>query len=164
AQLLHGGFRQRGSAAGGVLNWTLALASAALLILTFPGFSLAWLAPFAMAPMLLAVARERGWRMRFLLGWSAGVVYWSGVCNWIQYDLAVHGGVGQVTGWALFVLFAVAKAVHMGVFAALGGILMRRWWAVPTVAALWVAVEMTHGPLGFAWMALGNAGIDMSLP
>jgi apolipoprotein N-acyltransferase len=32
------------------------------------------------------------------------------------------------------------------------------------VAALWVAVEVTHGSLGFAWLALGNAGIDMALP
>ncbi len=41
---------------------------------------------------------------------------------------------------------------------------MRRWWAVPAVAALWVAIEATHGSLGFAWLALGNAGIDMELP
>ena len=41
---------------------------------------------------------------------------------------------------------------------------MGRWWAAPSVAALWVAVEVTHGPLGFAWLALGNAGIDMNIP
>jgi len=52
----------------------------------------------------------------------------------------------------------------MGVFALLAGILMRRWWAVPTVAALWTAIEATHGFLGFAWLALGNAAITMSLP
>jgi apolipoprotein N-acyltransferase len=52
----------------------------------------------------------------------------------------------------------------MGVFGALAGVLMRRWWAAPSVAALWVAVEATHGPLGFAWLALGNAGIDMGIP
>jgi len=27
-----------------------------------------------------------------------------------------------------------------------------------------VAVEVTHGPLGFAWLTLGNAGIDMGIP
>ena len=46
----------------------------------------------------------------------------------------------------------------------LAGILMRRWWAVPAVAAWWVTVEFTHGPLGFAWLALGNAGADMGWP
>jgi apolipoprotein N-acyltransferase len=41
---------------------------------------------------------------------------------------------------------------------------MRRSYAVPAVAALWVATESTHGWFGFAWHTLGNAGIDMSVP
>jgi apolipoprotein N-acyltransferase len=41
---------------------------------------------------------------------------------------------------------------------------MRRWWAVPAVAAWWVTGEVTHGPLGFAWLTLGNAGVDMGIP
>jgi apolipoprotein N-acyltransferase len=113
---------------------------------------------------LIAVARElRPWR-RFLLGWACGIVYWFGVCHWIQFTLAVHGGMGNATGWAVFTLFALVKGLHMAVFALLAGILIRRWWATPAVAALWVAVESTHGFLGFAWLMLGNAGIDMSLP
>ncbi len=147
-----------------MLNWILALASAALLILTFPRFSIVWFAPVALVPLLLAVARETRARRRFLLGWTAGIVYWFGVCYWIQFVLAFHGGVGEAAGWALFLLFCVAKALHLGVFALLAGILMQRWWAAPAVAALWVAVEVTHGYLGFAWLALGNAGIDMSVP
>ena len=147
-----------------MLNWLLALASAALLILTFPGFSIVWFAPVALTPLLVAMAREPRWTRRFLLSWSAGVVYWFGVCYWIQFVLSFHGGLGDAAGWAVFLLFAVTKALHLGVFGALAGILMRRWWAIPSVAALWVAVEVTHGPLGFAWLALGNAGIDMGLP
>ena len=147
-----------------MLNLLLALASAALLILTFPRFSLAWLAPVALTPLLVALARERRPLRRFLFGWICGVVYWFGVCYWIQFDVAVYGGTGAAGGWALFLLFCVAKALHMGFFASLAGILVRRWWAVPAVSALWVAIEVTHGPLGFAWLALGNAGIDMGLP
>lgn len=147
-----------------MLNWILALASAALLILTFPRFHIVWFAPMALTPLLIAMAREtRPWR-RFLLGWGSGVVYWFGVCYWIQFVLSVHGGLGSAAGWAVFLLFCVAKALHMGAFALLAGILIRRWWAVPAVAAAWVAVEVTHGPLGFAWLALGNAGIDMGIP
>jgi len=147
-----------------VLNLLLALASAALLILSFPRFSLVWLAPFALAPLLLAVAREASWRRRFLLGWGAGIVYWFGVCYWIQFVLSFHGGLGEVGGWAVFTLFALAKALHMAVFAVFAGMMMRRWWAAPGVAALWVAIEVTHGSLGFAWLTLGNAGIDMGIP
>ena len=147
-----------------MLNLLLALLSAALLALSFPRANLVWLAPVALTPLLIAVTRERRpWR-RFLCGWAAGAVYWCAVCYWIQIVLAVHGSMGNPTAWAMFLLFSAAKALHMGVFAVLAGLLMRRWWAVPAVAAWWVAVEVTHGPLGFAWLALGNAGIDMGIP
>lgn len=147
-----------------MLNLALSLLSAVLLILTFPGFSFSFLAPVALTPLLIAMAREAKPLRRFLCGWAAGFVFWIGVCYWIETDLARFGGVGPVVAWALEVLFAVTKGLHMAVFALIAGILMRRWWAVPAVAAWWVAVEVTHGSLGFAWLALGNAGIDMSVP
>ncbi len=147
-----------------MLNRVLALVSAALLILTFPKFNVVWFAPVALTPLLVAVAREPRWLQRFWLGWGAGTVYWFGVCYWIQHVLDFYGGTGDATAWALFLLFALAKGLHMAVFAVLAGTLMRRWWAIPAVAALWVAVEVTHGPLGFAWLALGDAGIDMGIP
>jgi apolipoprotein N-acyltransferase len=147
-----------------VLNYALALVSALLLILTFPGFHIFWLAPIALAPLLVAAAREPRPFRRFLVGWAAGTVYWFGVCYWIEYTLAVYGGLGSVAGWAVFLLFAVAKGLHMAFFTLLAGILMRRWWAVPAAAASWVAVEATHGFLGFQWLTLGNAGIDMAVP
>ena len=147
-----------------MLNLALSLVSAALLILIFPRFQVIWFAPVALTPLLVAMARERSVRRRLLFGWSAGVVYWFGVCYWIQFVLAFHGGIGEAAGWAVFLLFCVAKAIHMGVFAALAGTLMQRWWAAPAVAALWVAIEATHGLLGFAWLALGNAGLTMGVP
>ena len=135
-----------------MLNWLLALAAAGLLVLAFPGFDFAWLAAIALAPLLVAVAREpRPWR-RFLLGWACGIVYWFGVCHWIQFTLSVHGGMGDAVGWAVFTLFALAKGLHMAAFALLAGFLIRRWWATPAIAALWVAVESTHGFFGFAWL------------
>ncbi len=149
-------------------SWVLALATAALLVLTFPRFQIVWFAPIALMPLLVAVASEPRPARRFLLGWVAGVAYWFGVCYWIQFVLSVHGGLSQVAGWAVFTLFAVTKGLHMAVFALLAGILMRRTHgvprAVPSIAALWVAIEVTQGPLGFAWLMLGNAGIDMSVP
>ena len=59
--------------------------------------------------------------------------------------LALYGGVGAAVAWALFALFCLAKALHMGVFALAAGIVMRMRWAIPGVAALWVAIEVTHG-------------------
>ena len=146
------------------MNLLLSLASAALLVALFPRFDVSWLAPVALAPLLWAAAREPFAFRRFLAGYAAGVAYWFGVCYWIQFVLAVHGGLGEPLGWAVFLLFCLAKALHMGAFAALAGPVMRLRWAVPATAALWVAVEMTHPWLGFAWLTLGNAGIDMALP
>ncbi len=68
---------------------------------------------------------------------------------------------GRWGGWGTFVLFCFAKALHMAVFSALAGPLLSRWYAIPAVAALWAGIERTHGPLGFAWLTLGNAGVDM---
>ncbi|MBZ5592707.1 MAG: apolipoprotein N-acyltransferase [Acidobacteriia bacterium] len=146
------------------MNYLLAALSALLLVLAFPRFDFVWLAPVALAPMLLAAAREPRPLRRFAVGYLCGVIYWFGVCYWIQFTLAVYGGIGAAVGWAAFLLFCLLKALHMGVFAFAAGILMRSSWAIPGVSALWVAIEVTHGSLGFAWLALGNAGIDMGIP
>jgi apolipoprotein N-acyltransferase len=143
------------------VNFGLALASGVALVLIFPRFNLTWLAPLALAPILLACARESSWKRRFLEGWAAGFLFWFAVCYWIQFVLEAHGGMGRWGGWGTFTLFAVLKGLHMAIFAALAGFLMPKPWAMLAVAALWTGLERTHGPLGFAWLDLGNAGIDM---
>jgi apolipoprotein N-acyltransferase len=146
------------------LNWILALATAALLVLTVPRFDLSWLAAVALAPLLIALGREWKTSRHFLMGWVAGVVYWFAVCYWIQAVLQTDGGLGMVGGWATFLLFCFFKALHLGVFAALAGLVMPKWYAAPAVAALWVGIERLHAPFGFTWFLLGNSGIDMEVP
>jgi apolipoprotein N-acyltransferase len=151
------------------VNLALSLASAVLLVLIFPRFNLTWLAPIALAPILIACAREFSWKRRFLYGWAAGIVFWFSVCYWIQGVLAVHGGLGGWLSWVTFLLFAVLKGLHLALFATLAGFLMRtgssinKPWVLPATAALWTGLERTHGDFGFAWLNLGNAGIDMPL-
>ncbi len=147
-----------------VTNYGLALLSAVLLVFTFPNWNIVWFAPFALTPLLVALAREPRPRHRFLLGYSAGVVYWFFVCDWIQFVLEVHGGMGRWGGWSTFLLLCLAKAAHFGVFSLAAAIVLRHWFAIPAIAALWTGIERTHGNLGFAWLCLGNAGIDMGLP
>jgi apolipoprotein N-acyltransferase len=149
------------------MNLLLSLITGALLVLVFPRFSITWLAPIALAPLLIASARESRWKQRFLNGWASGFVFWFFICVWIQFVLEFHGGMGRWGGWGTFVLFAILKALHTALFAALAGGLMRTRWAVPAIAALWCAIEHGHGSwglawlgLGFAWLDLGNAGID----
>ena len=99
--------------------WLLAAVTAGLLILAFPGADLHWLAPLALAPLLVAAAAQADPLRRFQLGWGAGIVYWFGVCYWIQFVLAVHGGVGQAAAWAMFLAFCLIKGLHLGVYALL---------------------------------------------
>jgi apolipoprotein N-acyltransferase len=147
-----------------VLHTGLALLSALLLLLIFPKFDFHWLAGVALTPLLIALARTPLAWQRFIMGWAAGVFYWFFLCNWIQFVLEVHGGMGRWGGWASFSLFAILKGLHLAVFSWLAGILMNRAYALPAVAALWTGLERTHATFGFTWLDLGNAGINMSLP
>ena len=147
-----------------LLHTILALLTAGLLLLALPRFDIRWLAPVALTPLLIALARTPdGWQ-RFVYGWAAGIFFWFFFCTWIEFVLAVHGGMGIALAWVSFFLFALFKGLHLAVFSWLAGPLMTRAYAIPAVAALWTGLERTHGTFGFAWLDLGNAGIDMSLP
>ncbi len=146
------------------MNFALALLTAVLLVLAFPRFDFAFLAPVALAPLLIGLAREPGRLRRMFLGWAAGGVYWAGVCYWIQSVLHVHGDMAAWASWLAFALFSIFKALHLAAFGLLAGLLIARRWALVTVPALWVAIESTHAWFGFAWLGLGNAGINMSVP
>jgi apolipoprotein N-acyltransferase len=141
-----------------ILNFALSIASALMLVLLFPRFSFVWLAPAALTPLLVACARETRWKWRFLLGYTAGVVCWFGLCNWIQWTMAEHAGVSGAVAWLLFVLLCLVKALQLGVFA-----VWARNLPPPAVAALWVTLEWTHSYTGFEWLNLGNAANDMSM-
>jgi apolipoprotein N-acyltransferase len=141
-----------------ILNFVLSIASAIMLVLLFPRFSFVWLAPAALTPLLIACARETRWKWRFLLGYTAGIVYWFGLCNWIQWTMAEHAGVGGAVAWLLFVLLCLVKALQLGIFA-----ILARNLAAPLIAALWVTLEWTHPYTGFEWLNLGNAASDMSM-
>ncbi len=147
-----------------ILNFALALLSSALLVLLFPPYSFAWLAPLALAPLMVACAREDRWRWRFALGYVSGFAYWFGLTWWIHETLTQYAGIGSAGSWALFALMCLAKALQTGVFAVLCGPLFLSWMAVPGTAALWVVVEYTHAWTGFEWLNLGNAGSDMTVP
>lgn len=145
-------------------NLLLAGLTGILLVLIHPRFELVLLAPFALTPLLLALAREWRPKYRFLLGYVAGAVFWGGMCYWIRYVIAVHGGIGYAGGTAIFVLFCFTPAVNMAFFGLLAGIVIQRAYAIPILACMWVAVERIPTPFNFMWLKLGDAGINMGVP
>jgi apolipoprotein N-acyltransferase len=146
------------------MNYLLGALSGVLLVLLFPSFDIAILAPVALTPLLVAMLREPSPWKRALIGEVCGFIFWIGVCYWIRPVLAAYGGLNAPLAWLALILFALAKAIHTAVFAWVGGYVITRRWALPAVAAIWAGIERTHGPFGFAWLTLGNAASEMSLP
>jgi apolipoprotein N-acyltransferase len=145
------------------LPFAAAILAGVLQVLVFPQAALAWLAPVCLVP-LLTVLHAATSRQRFLLGWASGVAFWAGACYWIYPVMRDYAGIAPPVAALLFVAFAIVKGLHAGVFAALAGPLLKRPWAVPAVAALWVAIEGSHQYLGFTWTQLGNAAPDFVIP
>lgn len=145
------------------MNLALSFLSAGLLVLIYPRFNIALLAPVALAPILYACARESSWTRRLWFGWAAGIVQWMGICYWIQFVLATHGGLNTALSWVALFLFGLMKGMPLAFFCVLAGPLIRRPWAIPATAALWAGVERIYWPFGFTWLNLGNAGLNAPL-
>ena len=141
--------------------YLLALASGALQVAIFPSFRYYILAPLVLVPLLVALAAEPDRRKQLLLGTLAGCVFWGGTCYWIYDVMHRYAFLPAPAAAAIFVGFFAAKGLHSGLFALLAAPLLRRSWAIPGVAAAWVAVEGTHQYI-FTWLHLGNAGISMA--
>jgi len=99
------------------ISFLLAAVSGLAQVLLFPQFSLWFLAPLAVAPLLVAVARETGTRRHFLLGWLAGAIYWAGSCYWIYDVMHRYAYMAAAAAAAIFAGFFLVKGLHLGVFA-----------------------------------------------
>jgi apolipoprotein N-acyltransferase len=141
----------------------LAAASGVLQVLIFPRFQISWLAAVAIAPLLVGLARQPRLKTQFLMGWLAGSIVWGGTCYWVYGVMHEYADLTAPAAAAIFAGFFLVKGLHLGVFSLLAAPLLRRSGAVPSVAALWVAVEGSHQYLGFTWLHLGNAGASMSV-
>jgi Apolipoprotein N-acyltransferase len=132
-----------------LIRIALAMASGLLLTIIHPSLNWTLLAPFAVTPLLYALAGEWRPKYRFLIGYAAGLVFWAAICYWIQFVMSVHGGLGPAGGTAVFALFCVLKALHLGMFSLLAGVLIQTRWAIVSIPALWVAMERIPGPFWF---------------
>ena len=132
AQFLYGGSRQASRPRARDSQLDSGLASAGLLVLLFPRFSFAWLAPVALTPLLIACAREASLALAFRCsGMRPASSIGSAFATGSSGRSRTTRGVSAAVAWFLFVLFCLAKAVQMGVFAALAGLLIRSALALP---------------------------------
>jgi apolipoprotein N-acyltransferase len=158
----------------GLRQTSLALLSGVLLALSFPRFGDAAFAWIALVPLLLALT---GWQGRpgplpgvparraFLLGLTAGLVYFAGTIYWTSTVLSSFGGVSAPVATAAMLLLALYMAIYPALTALLiarfvtrGGLAML--WLAP---AAWVSTEFARGLFfgGFPWVPLGNSQVEM---
>jgi apolipoprotein N-acyltransferase len=104
---------------------------------------------------LMRPSRERP----VLLGWLAGLVYFSGTLYWITHVMAAYGGLSLWIAVPLNAGLIAYLAMFPAVFAAITGRLVRTRGAAGVLASpfVWVATELgrTHLLTGFPWVLLG---------
>jgi apolipoprotein N-acyltransferase len=110
-------------------------------------------------------APGRGFRRGspFVLGFLAGLLYFTGTLYWITRVMAVYGG---LPFW-LAALLNAGLIIYLSVFPALFAMIVRRLISVrgpeAVLAApfIWVATELARGYLtGFPWAVLGHSQIS----
>lgn len=142
----------------------LAAASGVLFALAFPDYSIAWLAFFALIPLLVALQRVRGAGEAFLLGWLSQAVAWLMMVPSVVRVMSHYGGLPYVTGVLIFIVMSAYLGLYGGVFAAVVHLIAPRerfgpWLLVPLA---WASVEFVRTYLltGFPWNLVAAAIVD----
>jgi apolipoprotein N-acyltransferase len=139
------------------LPFALAFLSGLFLALSFPRWELFPLAWVAFIPLFFAVRNESPTRS-FLIGWVAGLVYFSGTLSWVTISMTQYGKIPLPISYLLMLLLVAYCAVYIGLFAIGARSLFERKFGggILMLPALWVALEYTRGHLlsGFPWSAL----------
>jgi apolipoprotein N-acyltransferase len=136
----------------------MAVATALLLIFSFPNFGLAFLAWVSLAPLLVVIARGVTLRRALWVGWLTGILFTFFAENWIAHSMVYFGDMLTVIAYAVALLFAAILAIFPAIFAGAMSILANRfgWWAIALAPIVWVATEWLRPVItGVTWNALG---------
>ncbi len=136
----------------------LAVASACLLILTFPSPDMGSLAFVALVPLMLAVNGEAPARA-FWLGTLTGLLFFLGSISWVTRTMTTYGGMSVPLSALVLLALAAYLALYVGLFCYGTALIAGTAWPVELLAppALWVSLEYlrTYALTGFPWALLG---------
>ena len=139
-------------------EWSGSLATAILLVLSFPNFDLSFLAWIALVPLLVILIRRPNPLRALILGWVAGSVFFYASCYWLTYSMIHYGGLPT---WLAYLLL-IPAALTAGIFPALFSVgiaqLIKRWNTRSILFApfVWAACEWFRlGVTGQLWNAIG---------
>jgi apolipoprotein N-acyltransferase len=137
---------------------SLAIASALLLVLSFPDFDLWWLAWIGLVPLLVAVTRTPKAGRAFFLGWLWGVIFFYGSCWWLTYPMIHYAHIAAPLAYVLLLLPVIFVALFPALFCAVLARLVSRFGPAALLAApfLWVSLEFgRYAVTGQLWNAIG---------
>jgi len=138
------------------VSWVIA--SALLLVLSFPDFEL-W--PFAwvgLVPFLVIIARPLRVARAFMLGWLWGAIFFYGTCWWLAYPMIHYAHISAWLAYPLLLLPIFVVALFPALFSLSLSRLVVRFGAEATLAAplLWVTFEWArYAVTGQLWNSLG---------
>ena len=136
---------------------SLAIASALLLVLSFPDFDLWWLAWIGLVPLLVVVTRTPKAGRAFLLGWLWGVIFFYGSCWWLTYPMIHYAHIAAPLAYLLLLLPVIFVALFPALFCAVLARVVSRFGPAALFGApfLWVSLELgRYAVTGLGWNAL----------
>jgi apolipoprotein N-acyltransferase len=137
---------------------SLAIASALLLVLSFPDFDLWWLAWIGLVPLLVIVTRTPKAGRAFLLGWLWGVIFFYGSCWWLTYPMIHYAHIAAPLAYVLLLLPVIFVALFPALFCAVLARIASRFGPAALFVApfLWVSLELgRYAITGLLWNAIG---------
>ena len=140
------------------VEWLGALITSVLLILSFPNFSLPFLAWFALVPLLITIYRQPSPIRAFILGWACGSVFFYASCYWLTYSMIHYGGLPVVVAYLLLLPGGIVMGLFPACFAAAIAIVLKQRGVMGLVLAplIWSSCEWLRlGITGQLWNALG---------
>jgi apolipoprotein N-acyltransferase len=144
------------------LKISLAISSGLLLTGSFPKIGFAWLAWFALVPLLISL-RDLSPKKSFRLGFITGLAHYLTLLYWLAYTMRTYGNLPWYLCVSLLFVFCAFLALYPAFFSmALNRVSAKPGTAVYMVPLLWVSLEYVRGFLftGFPWALLGYSQFE----
>src|SRR6267154_5066710 len=138
------------------VSWVIA--SALLLVLSFPDFEL-W--PFAwvgLVPFLVIIARPLRGARAFMLGWLWGTIFFYGTCWWLTYPMIHYAHISAWLAYPLVLLPILLVALFPALCCAFAPGLIARFGvsALILIPFLWLSFDwLRYVVTGQVWNAIG---------
>src|SRR5438477_12360299 len=137
---------------------SLAIASALLLVVSFPDFNLWWLAWIGLVPLMVVIGRTPMVGRAFILGWLWGTIFFYGTCWWLTYPMIHYAHISVWLAYPLMLLLIFLVALFPALCCAFAPSLIARFGfsALILIPFLWISFDwLRYVVTGQVWNAIG---------